>query len=88
MVRADHPNNEEVCVLIFRESLPVRNFSNSYFSEYVTLEVTTCNKNGYVIIFYRSPSQTFDQFDFFTTNLEKLLINLTSFDPHFELITW
>ena len=86
MVRADHPNNEEVCVLIFREYLPVRNFSN--FSDYVALEVTTCNKKGYVIIFYRSPSQTFDQFDFFITNLEKFLINITSFDPHFDLITW
>ena len=63
---ADHPNNvkEEVCVCAYvRESLPVRNFSNSYLSECLTLEVTINNKKGYVVTLYRSPSQTYDEFD-------------------------
>ena len=49
MVRADHPNNVKrggVCAYA-RESLPVRNFSNSYLSECLTLEVTISNKKGY-----------------------------------------
>ena len=75
-----------MCAFI-RESLPVRNFSNSYLSECVTLEVTISNKKGYVITLYKFPSQTSDEFDFFISNLEKLLINITSFDPHFDLIT-
>ena len=52
---ADHPNNvkrggERAYV---RESLPVRNFSNSYLSECLTLEVTISNKKGYVMTLYR-----------------------------------
>ena len=69
---ADHPNNvkrggERAYV---RESLPVRNFSNSYLSECLTLEVTISNKKGYVMTLYRYPSQTSDQFQSFIGNLE------------------
>ena len=42
MVRADHPNNlrrEDVCAYI-TEALPILNFSNSYLTECLTLEVT------------------------------------------------
>ena len=54
MVRADHPNNIKrggVCAYV-RESLPVRNFSNSYLSECLTLKVTISNKKGYVVTLY------------------------------------
>ena len=88
MVRVDHPNNVKrrgVCAYV-RESLPVRNFSNSYLSECLTLEVTISNKKGYVITLYRSPSQTSDEFQSFISNLEKLLININSFDPHFVIL--
>ena len=85
IMRAEHPNNVKrggVCAYI-RKSLPVRNFSNSYLSECLTLEVTISNKKCYIITLYRFPSQTSDEFDSFISNLEKLLINRTSFDPHF-----
>ena len=77
MVRENHPNNVKrggVCAYI-RESLPDRNFSNSYLSKSVTLEVTISNKNESVITLYRSPSQISDEFQSFISNLEKLLIN-------------
>ena len=70
MVRADHPNNVKragVCAYV-RESLPVCNFSNSYLSECLTLEVTTGNKKGYVITLHRSPSQTSDKPQSFINN--------------------
>ena len=35
---------------------------------------------------YRSPSQTSDDFNSFTTNLEKLLVNISSTNPHFILM--
>ena len=88
MVRADHPNNIKragVCAYV-RESLPVRNFSNSYLSECLTLEETISHKKDQVVTLYRSPSQTSDEFDSFISNLEKLLINITSFDPHFVIL--
>ena len=71
-----------VCAYV-REYLPVRNFSNSYSSECLTLEVTISNRKGYVITLYKSLSQTTDEFQSFISNLEKLLININSFDPHF-----
>ena len=51
MVRADHPNNVKrgVCAYV-RESLPVRNFSNSYLSECLTHKVIISNKKGCVQI--------------------------------------
>ena len=88
MVRADHPNNlkrEGVCAYV-RETLPFLNFSNSYLSECLTLEVTISNRKGYVITLYRSPSQTSDEFQSFISNLEKLLININSFDPHLVIL--
>ena len=88
MVRADHPNNVKrggVCAYV-RESLPARNFRNSYLRECLTLKVTISNKKGYVITLYRSPSQTSDEFQSFISNLEKLLININSFDPHFVIL--
>ena len=87
MVRADYPNNIKkggVCAYV-RESVPVRNFSNSYLNICLTLEVTVRN---YVITLYRSPSQTSDEFQSFISNLEKLLININIFDPLFCDITW
>ena len=42
-----------MCVYV-RESLPVRNFSNFYLNEYLTLEVANSNKMGCVITLYRS----------------------------------
>ena len=69
-----------------RESLSVRNFSNSYLSECFTLEITISNKKGYIITLYRSPSQTSDEVDSFIINLENILINITSFDPHFVML--
>ena len=69
-----------------RESLSVRNFSDSYLSECFTLEITISNKKGYIITLYRSPSQTSDEVDSFIINLENILINITSFDPHFVML--
>ena len=73
-----------MCACI-RESLPVRNFNNSYLCECLTLEVTISNKKSYVITFYRSPSQTSDEFDSFISNLD-LLINIASVHPYFVIL--
>ena len=35
---------------------------------------------------YHSPSQTSDDFKSFTTHLEKLLVNISSTNPHFILM--
>ena len=52
----------------------------------MTLEVTISNKKTDIISLYWSPSQLSDEFDSFTSNLEKLLINIISFDLYFVVI--
>ena len=74
MVRADHPKNITrgcVCAYI-REYLPVRNVSSS--------------KKDRVITLCRCSNQTFDEFGFFISNLEKLIINITSCNFHFVIL--
>ena len=69
----------------FKESLPVSCLTNSYLKECLIFEVSI-NKKGYVISMYRSPSQNSNDFNSFTTNLEKLVINISSTNPHFILM--
>ena len=87
-MRADRPKNVirgAVCAYI-RESLSVHNFSNLYLSECLTLEVAINNKKSYAITSYRFPAETSDEFHFFIRNLEKLLINITSYELHHVII--
>ena len=51
IVKADYPNNARrggLCASI-RQSLSIRNFSNSFLSKCLTFEVTISNKKSYVI---------------------------------------
>ena len=67
MVSEDHHNKvkiEELLSLI-REALPVRNFSNSYLSKRLTLEVTIDNEKDYVIALYGSLTQISNKFRLF-----------------------
>ena len=88
LVRADHSGNGKrgcVCVY-FKESLPVRCLPNSYLKECLILEVYINNNRGYVVSLYRSSSQTYDEFDSFITNLENIVVDISSSNPHFVLI--
>ena len=88
LVRADHPGSIKrggVCVY-FKESLPVSCLPNPYLKECLTFEVSINNKRGYVVSMYRSPSQTSDDLNSFTTNLEKLVVNISSTNPRFILM--
>ena len=88
MVRADHPNNIKrggVCTY-FRESLPVWVVPNHHLSECLILKVNLKNKKGYLVSLYRSPNQNPDKFELFLTNLENLLVDITSRNPHFMLL--
>ena len=49
-------------------------------------EVSINNKRSYVVSMCHSPSQTYDYFNSFTTNLEKLVVNVFSSILHFMLI--
>ena len=70
----------------FKESLLVNCLPNPYLKECLYFEVSINNKKGYVVLMYRSPSQTSYDFNSFTTNLEKFLINISIANPHFILM--
>ena len=73
LVRADHPGN------VKRGGVYV------YLKECLIFEVPINNKTGYVVPMYRSPGQTSNDFNSFSTNLEKLVVNISSSNPHFIL---
>ena len=66
--------------------MPVSCLPNPYLEECLIFEVSIYNKRDYVVSMYHSPSQTSDDFNSFTTNLEKLVVNISSTNPHFILM--
>ena len=85
LVRADHPGNVKsggVCIY-FKESLSVSCVPNPYLKGCLMFEVFINNKKGYIVSVYRSPSQTSDDFNSFTTNFEKLVTNISSINLNF-----
>ena len=72
LARSDHAGNVErggVC-LYYKEKLSLRMINVSFLSQCVLCEVTLQRQKGYVIVIYRSPSQTAVEFDEFLSNLE------------------
>ena len=75
LVRSDHPSNIKrggVC-LYYKENLSLRSINVPFLSQCVLCEVTLQSKKGYVIVIYRSPSQSTVEFDEFLSNFESLL---------------
>ena len=88
LIGNDHPGNVRtrgVCAY-FRDSLPIRFISKSHLNECLILEVSVSNEKGYAVSLYRSPSQTFDEFEVFLSNLEKLIFNSSSVHSDFVLL--
>ena len=72
--------------IYFKESLPGNCLPNLYLKECLLFEVSINNKRGYVVSMYCSPSQTSNDFNSFTTNLEKIVVNISSANSHFILM--
>ena len=88
LARSDHPGNVKrggVC-LYYKEKLSLRMINVSFLSQCVLCEVTPQRQKGYVIVIYRSPSQTAVEFDEFLSNLEKLLNFVKQSQPSFTII--
>ena len=89
MVREDHPGNVKrggACVY-FKESLPVSSLPSPYLKECLIFEISINNMRGYVVSMYRLPSQTSDDFNSFITNLEKRVVDISSSNQYFILMT-
>ena len=51
-----------VC-LYFKENLTLKVIDNSFIAQCIVCEITLQNQKGYVVITYRSPSQSITEFD-------------------------
>ena len=88
LAQSDHPGNVkrgDVC-LYCKEKFSLRMINVSFLSQCVLCEVTLQRQKGYVIVIYRSPSQTAVEFDEFLSNLEKLLNFVKQSQPSFTII--
>ena len=87
LAQSDHLGNVKrggVC-LYYTDKLSFRMIA-SFLSQCVLCEVTLQRQKGYVIVIYRSPSQTAVEFDEFLSNLEKLLNFVKQLQPSFTMI--
>ena len=88
LIWADHPDNVKmggVC-LYFKEILTLKVIDNSFIAQCIICEITLQNQKGYVVVTYRSPSQSSTEFDEFLSNFDKLLNHIKQFRPSFIII--
>ena len=72
LVRSEHPSNSKLgeVWIYYKEVLPLRVINVNYLNEYIRFELNIGEKLFCFINLYRSPSQTQDEFDKFTNNLQ------------------
>ena len=78
LIRSDHPSNKKrggICIY-YKNILPLRVLSNHYLQECINLELKIGDKICIFIFLYRSPSQTEDEFEKLSLNLERNLDEL------------
>ena len=88
ILRADHPDDIKrgaVC-LYFKKSLALRKIELSHITECLLCEVNVKGQVGFIIVSYRSSSQTTTQFDDFLSNFEKLFDDVQILQPDFTVI--
>ena len=84
ILRADHLSNNKrggVCIY-FKQSLPlIRRDDLSTMQEAIVTEISVKNETCFFTYFYRSPSQSHDEFENFCSELNLLLTNINNNQP-------
>ena len=83
LFRSDHPSNNKrggVCAYC-KNFLPLRVLDIQYLHECINFELKIGDKLCYFVAFYRSPSQTQDEFEKFSDNLKLNLGTLSQKNP-------
>ena len=87
-IRSDHPINTKrggVCIY-YKESLVVRIVNITSLTECLVCEVTIQNKKVYVVVVYRSPSQSTSEFESFLSGLEDWPSNALCSKSQFTIV--
>ena len=75
LLRSDHPSNTKpggVCIY-YKNYLPLRIININYLNECIVFNIKLGNKIYNFAVLYRSPSQSSDEFESFSKNLELAL---------------
>ena len=59
---------------------------NCFIAQCIVCEITLQNKKGYVVIIFRSPSQSVSEFEEFLSNFDKILNHIKEFRPSFTVV--
>ena len=83
MYRADNPSNvKRGAICIYYKSIPPSKVINiQYLQEYINFEMKIGDKLCNFIALYRSPSQSQNEFEIFTKNLEPNLDTISANNP-------
>ena len=90
ILRTDHPSNNKrrggVCIY-FKQSLPlIRRNDLSTMQEAIVTEISVKNETCFFTCFYRSPSQSHDEFENFYLELNLLLTNINNNLPACSIV--
>ena len=88
LIRADHPLDiKRGGVGIYhKDDMKIRNLDIPGLSESLLCEINLDNKKGYLLLIYRSPNQSDDEFETFSFNFENTLSNLAIQNSHFNIV--
>ena len=88
LIRADHPsdNKRGGVALYCKDYLPLRICDTSYIDEFLLLEMNFDNKKCFLISLYRSPSQSFDEFNDFCLKFDKTLEYVFNQNPQLVFV--
>ena len=88
LVSSDHPSNTkrgEGCIY-YRSYLPLRVIDINYLNECIVFEIKLGDKICSFIVLYRSPSQSSDEFESFSKNLELTIDRVMQNTPYLTVL--
>ena len=88
LLRSDHPSNTErggVCIY-YRSSLPLRVININYLNECIVFDIKLGDKICNFIVLYRSSSQSSDEFETFSKNLELTIDRVMQNTPYMMVL--
>ena len=59
---------------------------NCFITQWIVCEITLQNQKGYVVIIFRSPSESVSEFEEFLSNFDKILDHIKEFRPSFTVV--
>ena len=88
MVRSDHPSNTKRggVRIYYKNYFPLRVININYLNECIVLDIKLGDKICSFVVLYRSPSQSSDEFECFSKNLELTLDRVMRNTPYMMVL--